>query len=265
MTARVACARTSPASSDAADPRVPRRFVRLGPRAPYLPPMCGRAYALFTEADLATRYLQGRPTTLGELTPTANLAPTQRTPVVREVDGVRELTRLRWGLVPSWAKELKIGASMINARAETVAEKPSFRAAFRQRRCIVPLSGFIEWQRDGTRKRPFAIARADRAILSVAGLWERWVDPAGGEVETFAVITTEANRFMAPIHDRMPVILEPGDEETWLRVDTEPAALHALLAPCAEDRLTAHEISPLINSPRNDAPELLAPVGDARA
>jgi putative SOS response-associated peptidase YedK len=227
--------------------------------------MCGRAYALFTEADLATRYLQGRPATLGALTPTANLAPTQWTPIVREVRGVRALAQLRWGLVPSWAKALTIGASMINARAETLAEKPSFRAAFRQRRCIVPLSGFIEWQRDGTRKRPFAISRADRAILSVAGLWERWVDPAGGEVETFTVITTEANPFMAPIHDRMPVILEPEDEDTWLRADTEPAVLHALLVPCDPARLTAHEVSPLINSPRNNAPELLAPVGDAQA
>ncbi|MDQ8174321.1 MAG: SOS response-associated peptidase [Gemmatimonadota bacterium] len=225
--------------------------------------MCGRAYALFTEADLATRYLKGRPATLGELTPTQNLAPTQRTPIVREVNGARELARLRWGLVPSWARELTIGASMINARAETVAEKPSFRVAFRQRRCIVPLSGFIEWQREGTRKRPFAIYREDRAILSVAGLWERWADPAGGEVQTFTVITTAANGFMAPIHDRMPVILEPGDEDTWLSADTEPAALHALLVPCAEGRLAAHEVSSSINSPRNDAPELLEPVGDA--
>ena len=224
--------------------------------------MCGRAYALFTEADLAGRYLKGRPSTLGELTPTYNLAPTQLTPVVREVNGAHELARLRWGLVPSWAKELKIGASMINARAETIAEKPSFRVAFRQRRCIVPLTGFIEWQREGTRKRPFAIYRADRAILSVAGIWERWVDPAGVEVQTFAVITTGANGFMAPIHDRMPVILEPGDEDIWLSADTDPAALHALLVPCAEGRLAAHEVSSVINSPRNNAPELLKPVGD---
>ena len=224
--------------------------------------MCGRAYALFTEADLAGRYLKGRPATLGELAPTYNLAPTQRTPIVREVNGARERARLRWGLVPSWAKELKIGASMINARAETIAEKPSFRVAFRQRRCIVPLSGFIEWQREGTRKRPFAIYRADRSIMSVAGIWERWADPAGVEVQTFAVITTGANGFMAPIHDRMPVILEPGDEDSWLSADTEPAALHALLVPCAEGRLAAHEVSSLINSPRNNAPELLEPVGD---
>jgi len=225
--------------------------------------MCGRAYALFTEADLATRYLRRRPATLGEFTPTANLAPTQLTPIVREVNGARELARLRWGLVPSWAKELKIGASMINARAETIAEKPSFRVAFRQRRCIVPLSGFIEWQRDGTRKRPFAIYREDRAILSVAGLWDRWADTDGDEVQTFAVITTEANGFMAPIHGRMPVILEPGDEDAWLSADTGPEALHALLVPCAEGRLAAHEVSSLINSPRNNAPELLEPVGDA--
>jgi len=225
--------------------------------------MCGRAYALFTEADLATRYLKRRPATLGEFTPTANLAPTQLTPIVREVNGARELARLRWGLVPSWAKELKIGASMINARAETIAEKPSFRVAFRQRRCIVPLSGFIEWQRDGTRKRPFAIYREDRAILSVAGLWDRWADTDGDEVQTFAVITTEANGFMAPIHGRMPVILEPGDEDAWLSADTGPEALHALLVPCAEGRLAAHEVSSLINSPRNNAPELLEPVGDA--
>jgi len=225
--------------------------------------MCGRAYALFTEADLATRYLRRRPATLGEFTPTANLAPTQLTPIVREVNGARELARLRWGLVPSWAKELKIGASMINARAQTIAEKPSFRVAFRQRRCIVPLSGFIEWQREGTRKRPFAIYREDRAILSVAGLWDRWADTDGDEVQTFAVITTEANGFMAPIHGRMPVILEPGDEDAWLSADTGPEALHALLVPCAEGRLAAHEVSSLINSPRNNAPELLEPVGDA--
>ncbi len=227
--------------------------------------MCGRAYALFTEADLASRYLRHRPEGLLALTPNYNLSPTQRTPVVREVGGAREIALLRWGLVPSWAKELKIGASMINARAETIAEKPSFRAAFGQRRCIVPLSGFIEWQREGTRKRPFAIHLRDDSIMSVAGIWERWVDPAGEEVQTFAVITTEANGFMAPIHDRMPVILEPRDEDTWLSAETDPAALRTLLAPCAQDRLTAYEVSSLINSPRNNAPALLAPVSDARS
>jgi putative SOS response-associated peptidase YedK len=226
--------------------------------------MCGRAYALFTEADLAGRYLRRQPTTLLGLPPNYNLSPAQRTPIVREVGGVREIALLRWGLVPSWAKELKVGASMINARAETIAEKPSFRLAFRQRRCIVPLSGFIEWQREGTRKRPFAIHLRDDSIMSVAGIWERWVDPAGEEVQTFAVITTEANGFMAPIHDRMPVILREQDEAIWLSEGAAPAALHALLAPCAEDRLTAYEVSTLINSPRNNAAELLEPVGDVR-
>lgn len=224
--------------------------------------MCGRAYALFTADELAGRYLRTGAAGVPPFAPNYNLAPTQRTPVVREVDGVREIALLRWGLVPSWAKELKIGASMINARAETIAEKPSFRSAFRARRCLVPLSGFIEWQRAGTQKRPFAIHLQEPAIMSVAGIWERWVDPTGEAVQTFAVITTEANGFMVPIHDRMPVILEPRDEDTWLSADTDPAALHALLAPCAEGRLTAYEVSSLINSPRHNAAELLEPVGE---
>ncbi len=176
---------------------------------------------------------------------------------------------LRWGLVPHWARDAAIGNRMINARAETVAEKPAFRAAFRQRRCLIAADGIYEWRKapDGA-KQPYFIRRADDAPFAFAGLWERWRTPGdgthGGEpLETCAIITTEANQTLAPIHHRMPVILAADDHDAWL--DPEPpsaAALTALLRPAPADAVIAQPVGRHVNNARNDDPACIAPAAD---
>ena len=152
----------------------------------------------------------------------------------------------RWGLVPVWAKDVKLGYSTFNARAETVATKPTFRAAFRHRRCLVPADGFYEWQAlaESKRKQPWFIARRDRDPLAFAGLWERWISPAGDTLESCCIIVTNANALMRPIHERMPVILDPADWDAWLAPDArDPAALQALLQPYPADDLAAWPVA----------------------
>ncbi|APV50331.1 hypothetical protein BWI17_11895 [Betaproteobacteria bacterium GR16-43] len=185
-----------------------------------------------------------------------NIAPTQDSPVVRATpEGTREVALLRWGLVPSWAKDLKIGTQMINARSETLAEKPAFRNAFRQRRCLVPATGFFEWQGEPGRKQPWAITVPGRPLFAFAGLWERWKAPDGNVVETFTIVTTDANATVAPIHDRMPVILPDGAYDTWLFGKAEEVA--ALLRPY-EAPIATRRIGTLVGNSRNDVPEVLA-------
>ncbi len=188
-----------------------------------------------------------------------NIAPTQEAPVVRlDEAGGREVALLRWGLVPSWSKDIAIGNRMINARSETVTEKPSFRNAFRSRRCAVPATGFFEWKGEPGRKQPYAITAADQPLFALAGLWERWHDKAHPEappVETFTILTTEANETVAPVHDRMPVILPADRVQDWLAAP--PAEAHALLVPYAGP-LRVRAVSKLVGNPRNDSPELLA-------
>lgn len=152
---------------------------------------------------------------MGELRPNFNMCPTQISPIVLVRDGKREIDFFRWGLVPSWAKDVKAAAkySLINARGEEILTKKSFKEPFKKRRCIVPLSGFFEWQRSGDKKIPYAIHLKDKSIMSVAGVWEHWVGSTGEVVDSFALITTSANAMMEKIHDRMPVILNKGDEE----------------------------------------------------
>ena len=185
-----------------------------------------------------------------------NIAPTQLAPVVRVArGGARELASLRWGLVPSWAKDLAAGTKMINARGEGVEAKPAFRAALRERRCLVPATGFYEWKAAPGRKQPYAITLADRPLFAFAGLWERWTPREGGDaVETFTVVTTEANTHVASIHDRMPVILAPGDEDRWLEGTPEEA--RELLKPYAGG-MASRAVGALVSNPRNDAPECL--------
>jgi putative SOS response-associated peptidase YedK len=202
-----------------------------------------------------------------------NIAPSQAVPIVRELrivrqagDGaVRELATVRWGLIPAWAKEPSIGNKMINARAESVAEKPAFRAAFHSRRCVVPASGFYEWQR---RRRgpaqPHLIRRKDGEPLGFAGLWEGWRDPATGEVvESCTVITCEPNELMAELHDRMPVILDPADYDRWL--DPKAAGAEELLRPCPAGWLEAIPVSTRVNNPANDDESVLEPEGEPLA
>ncbi len=216
--------------------------------------MCGR-YSLTTPEEALVGLFEAGP--LEGHVPRYNAAPGQILPVVRlDDDGARQWAWLRWGLVPSWAKDPAIGNRMINARAETVAEKPSFRAAFRRRRCLVVADGFYEWQaRDGA-KQPYHIAQSDGGPMAFAGLWERW----GGDetLETFTILTTDASPDLAPIHHRMPVILAPAHQQVWLATE-DPGLLAGLMGPGGSVELAARAVSRHVNDPRHDDADCLAP------
>jgi putative SOS response-associated peptidase YedK len=184
--------------------------------------------------------------------------------IVQRSDGRRALDRMRWGLIPSWAKDASIGDRLINARGETVAEKPSFRRAFTKRRCIVPADGFYEWMAvPGRRtKQPVYIHGTTGEPLALAGLWESWRDPTVEDapaLHTCTIITTDANATLAPVHDRMPVILEAAAWSTWLDGETAASALAPLLIPAADDVVAFHEVSTAVNSPRHNDASLLEP------
>jgi putative SOS response-associated peptidase YedK len=185
---------------------------------------------------------------------------TQLAPVVRELEGERRLDLLRWGLVPFWGKDQKIGNSLINARADT-ASKPAFRTAFKSRRCLVPASGFDEWKQlqGEKRKQPHDSERADEEPMFFAGLWEKW-DKGGEPVDSYTILTTESNTLMASIHNRMPVILEPEDFSAWLSRETPAERLGALLRPLPAELMMARPVSTLVNNPRNNLPECVAPL-----
>ncbi len=185
-----------------------------------------------------------------------NIAPSQEAPVIRPAkDGTREVAMLRWGLVPFWAKDLSIGSKLINARSETVAEKPAFRQAFKSRRCVVPASGFYEWTGDPGHRIPHAITIADRPIVAFAGLWESWKDAVGKPVETYTILTTPANRFVSGMHDRMPAILERDDIDPWLNGSTEEA--WKVIRPYAEEPMREQEVSRALNNSNNEVSGLL--------
>jgi putative SOS response-associated peptidase YedK len=187
-----------------------------------------------------------------------NIAPTQVSPVVRiAADGRREMAELRWGLVPFWAKDLAFGTKAINARSETAEEKPSFRNAFRKRRCVVPASGFFEWQGEPGKKQAYAITAEDQPLFGMAGLWESWNSPFGETIETYTILTTEANAQMAAIHDRMPVILPAAGVQSWL--DGTPEEVRALMKTYAGP-IVIRPIGKLVGNPRNDTPAVLAPL-----
>jgi putative SOS response-associated peptidase YedK len=215
------------------------RYARYGKRKVYLD-----EFVIKTNLHEAADYLDR---------PLFNIAPTSDVVVVRNGAEVRELTLMRWGLIPSWTKDIKKAPLLNNARAETVAEKPSFRSAFKKRRCLIPADGFYEWV-DGTKpKQPYYFRRADERPLAFAGLWESWND-----IESCTIITTDANSLMAPVHHRMPVILAPNDYAEWL----DPAAeeLGRLLTPCPADELVAYPVSTLVNNARNETPECIDPI-----
>jgi putative SOS response-associated peptidase YedK len=196
--------------------------------------------------------------------PRYNIAPTQDIVVVRVMDagGEREAAMLRWGLIPSWAKEPQSGPPLINARSETLAEKPTFRTAFRRRRCLIPADGFYEWQKPAGsaargKKQPFYIHRRDDQPFAFAGLWESWTaqDSEPLTIESCTIVTTAANKTLAPLHDRMPVILAAGDYALWLDpAIEEPAAVAHLLMPCGDDELAAEPVSTHVNRVANDDP-----------
>jgi putative SOS response-associated peptidase YedK len=191
-----------------------------------------------------------------------NVAPTQDARVVVERDGDRRLTAYRWGLIPTWAADASAGSRMFNARSETAPASPAFRDAFRRRRCLVPVDAFYEWRRDGSRRQPYAIRHRDGSPLALAGLWSTWRDPATDELRrTFAILTTRPNELMAGLHDRMPVILDRQAWPVWLdTVRTDPGELLGLLVPSPADELEAYPVSTLVNSVRNDGPELVRPL-----
>jgi putative SOS response-associated peptidase YedK len=198
-----------------------------------------------------------------EVRPRFNIAPTEMDLIIRARDDGRHLEESRWGLIPVWAKERSIGARMFNARSETLMEKASFKSLVRNRRCVIPASGFYEWQRAPGTKVPLYIYRADGAPLALAGLYTFWRDPATEEwVTSHTIVTCGPNEFMAPIHNRMPVVLGPDALDLWLGPDvTEATEAVPLLQPCPDDWLACHRVSPLVNNARNDGPALIEPVG----
>ena len=193
--------------------------------------------------------------------PSFNIAPTQEVLTVTNDGSENRPELMRWGLVPSWAKDPKIGNRMINARSETLTEKPSFRTAFKRRRCLIPADGFYEWKREGKAKKPMLITANPGGLFAFAGLWETWKQPDGSWLLTCAIITTSANEFMTSIHDRMPVILPREVEASWLAPEEQDTAmLSELLLPYDSDRMEGYEVSTLVNSPRNNFPEVIEPV-----
>ena len=189
-----------------------------------------------------------------------NIAPTQPVAVITN-EQPHPLTFYQWGLIPSWSKDVSIGSKMINARSESAAEKPSFRSAFKRRRCIIPADGFYEWRQSGSEKTPMFIHFEGQKVFGIAGLWEVWHSPDGSEVRTCTILTTDANDFMQSIHNRMPVILHKEDYPLWLSPDEEPAPiLQELMKPYSGDDLTAYPVSKMVNKPGNDMPDLIQPV-----
>ena len=208
---------------------------------------------------------------VGQLPLRFNIAPTQPIAAVRQLGPgePRQLDALRWGLIPSWAKDPAIGNRMINARAETLAEKPAYRAAYRQRRCLVLADGFYEWQKTASGKQPYYIRLADDRPFAFAGLWERWQDKTLKDapvLESCTIITTDANQLVQPIHDRMPVILAPEDYEQWLDPSLDAAEqLAPLLRSYPAEKMTAYPVSSLVNRPTNDSPECIQPQQEQRS
>lgn len=221
--------------------------------------MCGR-YTLAVQLDLIADRFACK-VECAPIPPRYNIAPGQPAPVVVQQDG-RRLRLMKWGLVPSWAKEDSIGYKMINARAETLHEKPSFRKALEQRRCIIPADGFFEWRKeaDGKSKTPMRIVRRDRSLFGLAGLWDRWLNAEGEELLTYTIMTTTPNDLIEKVHNRMPVILNPQAEEAWLtegRPDIN--SLARLLEPYPSDQLEMYPVSKVVNNPRSDSPECILP------
>ena len=224
--------------------------------------MCGR-YAVITNPEALRalfRYFE-QP----NFPPRYNVAPTQPVPIVRVVEGKREFALVRWGLIPPWVKDPRAFSLLINARGESVNEKPAFKNAMKRRRCLFPADGFYEWKREGDRKRPYFVRLKSGRPMAFAGLWESWMGPNGEEMETAAIVTTAASRSIAHIHDRMPVIVAPDAFDFWLdpNVDGEMAA--AVIAPAPDALLEAYEVSSAVNRTANDSALLLEPLREPEA
>jgi putative SOS response-associated peptidase YedK len=220
--------------------------------------MCGR-FTLTTDLDRLEERFSFRATNL-RYVPRYNIAPSQHVLTVLDGEG-RYAELLHWGLIPSWAKDPAIGNRMINARAETLAEKPSFRRALQKRRCLILADGFYEWKKEGKKKAPMFIGLKSHEPFAFAGLWETWKSAEGEPIHSCTIITTEPNTLMTSIHNRMPVILSRDAEAVWLDRTVEDAQeLLPLLVPYAAKVMDAYAVSPLVNSPRNDTPACIEPV-----
>jgi len=212
--------------------------------------MCGRYALAASSPDLAKWF---RIDETINFTPRVNIAPTEIVPAIRQgPDGLRELIGLRWGLIPYWSHDPKSGARAINARMESVAEKPAFRDPFRKRRCLIPASGFYEWKKVGRARQPYLIYPRDGSIMALAGLWDRWESPEEDPIESCTILTQDANELVRPLHDRMPVVIAPADYDRWLdrRVE-DPGVLKSLMAGAPEDLLAVTPADPAINSVRH--------------
>lgn len=219
--------------------------------------MCGRFTITLPLDELIVRYLimENR---LAKFAPNYNVAPMQFIPAIIEGKQGNRLGELRWGLVPSWTKEDKIGASMINARAESLQDKPAFRKLLTTRRCTIPADGFYEWQQRAGGKQPYRIVMKDGSPFAFAGLYDIWTDPQGNKLATCTIITTEPNSLMAEIHNRMPVILQPAHEAEWLaRDNTDTGSLLKLLQPYDAAKMRAYPVSSAVGNVRNNTKELL--------
>jgi putative SOS response-associated peptidase YedK len=221
--------------------------------------MCGR-YAITTAPEAVLKWFRiSGPTP--NFPPRYNAAPGQDLPVIRlhPETGERVLGELRWGLIPYWSKDPKIAWKCINARGETAKTAPAFRSAYRERRCLVPANAFYEWKANGKTKQPYAIAMREREPFALAGLWENWRDPATQEwLRTYTILTTRPNELVAPLHDRMPVIIAPGDYDQWLGDEPDPADL---IRPYPADRMAAWPVSTRVNKPENDDARILDRIG----
>ena len=220
--------------------------------------MCAR-YSLIASAEDLGAWFRRRKG--WGLAPRYNIAPTQPEGVVRQGPGGggRRFDLMHWGLIPHWAKDASFARRTINARSETAAEKPSFRAAFRRRRCLVPVSGYYEWQKTGGPKQPYFIRMGDGGVFAFAGLWESWSSPEGSEIDSCTILTMAPNERMAAIHDRMPVILERADYGLWLDGGPEAtSAAQALLRASPDEATSAYPVSSHVNNPRNDDARCIA-------
>ncbi|WP_009633080.1 SOS response-associated peptidase [Synechocystis sp. PCC 7509] len=218
--------------------------------------MCGR-FTLSQPIDAIASAFNLRQ--VPPLEPRYNIAPTQLVPAILQpsAQNEKQLQMLRWGLIPSWAKEPNIGVKLINARAETVSEKPSFKAAFKRRRCLIVADGFYEWQRQEGKKQPYYFRLKNLQAFAFAGLWEHWLSPDAQTITSCTILTTEANDVLRPIHDRMPVIIDPKDYLLWLNPAIQTEQLLPLLRPYQADLMTSYAVSNKVNSPKNNTPECI--------
>ncbi|MFO0625988.1 MAG: SOS response-associated peptidase [Polyangiales bacterium] len=221
--------------------------------------VCGRFFLVADADTLVDEFQLVRDNPLSRLTPSWNVAPTHLLPVVGRREGGRALRRLRWGLVPHWARTAEDGAKHANARAETIFERSAFRDPARARRCLVPASGFYEWQRAGRARTPWAFAPAEGPLLAFAGLWDRWVAPDGEELRTVTLVTTDASDDVRAVHDRMPVILARDAWALWLDARSDLDAVRAVLRPAPAGTLRAWAVDPRVGSVAHNDAGLLAP------